>query len=116
MERSSLDCGNLIKGRADKKFCDDGCRNNYNNRHNSEDTQVVKKINLILRKNRTILSNFNPDGKAKVSKKKLITAGFNFDYYTHTYQTQNANTYIFCYEYGYLALANEEFLLVKREA
>ncbi len=115
MERSCLDCGKAVKGRADKKFCDDACRNNYNNRLKVEDNLFVKKLNQILKKNRAILLKFNPEGKTKISKAKLLTAGFNFDYHTHNLQTQNGNTYIFCYEFGYLPLANDEFLLVKRE-
>ena len=29
--KKCLSCGKLLKGRVDKKFCDDYCRNNYNN-------------------------------------------------------------------------------------
>ncbi|WP_443938246.1 hypothetical protein [Pedobacter sp. MW01-1-1] len=115
MERTCLDCGSLIIGRSDKKFCDDACRNNYNNRIKSEDDSIVRWINAILKKNRRILAKLNPDGKTKVSEKKLIDAGFNFNYYTHTYQTQTGNSYTFCYEFGILALENKNFLLVKKE-
>ncbi|RYF12576.1 MAG: DUF2116 family Zn-ribbon domain-containing protein, partial [Flavobacteriales bacterium] len=41
MNRFCLDCNTEIKGRADKKFCDDQCRNNYNNRRKSEDGEFV---------------------------------------------------------------------------
>jgi len=115
MERICLDCGHLVKGRSDKKFCNDACRNNHNNKIKSEDNVVLKKINVILKKNRSILANLNPQGKVKISRKKLAAAGFNFDYHTFTFNTQNGNSYTFCYEYGYLLLTDDEFLLVKRE-
>ncbi|MCX2431274.1 MULTISPECIES: hypothetical protein [unclassified Pedobacter] len=115
MERLCLDCGEAVKGRTDKKFCDDSCRNNYNNRLKSENGIVFNRINSILKKNRTLLSKFNPDGKVKISRKKMLNAGFNFDYHTHIYQTQNGKCYLFCYEFGYLALNDDDFLLVKRE-
>jgi len=115
MERLCLDCNTAVKGRSDKKFCDDLCRNNYNNKLKGQDNIFVKDINHVLKKNRTILAKFNPEGKTKISKKKLLTAGFNFDYHTHNYSTLNGNTYVFCYEYGYLPLINDEFLLVKKE-
>ena len=115
MERICLDCGILVKGRADKKFCDDHCRSNYNNKLKSELSPTIKKINAALKQNRDILEKLNPEGKTKISKVKLLKAGFDSQYHTHQYQTQNGNTYIFCYEYGYLILENEEILLVKRE-
>ncbi|WP_316794816.1 hypothetical protein [Pedobacter agri] len=115
MERSCLDCGKPLVGRADKKFCDDACRNNYNNRTKSDDAIVIRKINLILKKNRNILAALNPTGKVKTMKKKLASAGFNFHYHTHIYETQTGKTYKFCYEYGFLFLGEEELLLVKRE-
>lgn len=115
MDRLCLDCGTAVKGRADKKFCDDSCRNNYNNRIKTEDGLVLRRINSILKKNRSILAQFNPNGKAKISRKKLISAGFNFDYHTYYYETQSGNCYVFCYEYGYLILNDDRVLLVKRE-
>lgn len=115
MERLCLDCGKPVVGRADKKICDDACRNNYNNHIKNDDNIVIKKINLILKRNRSILAELNPDGKIKVLKKKLASAGFNFDYHTHTYETQAGKIYHFCYEYGFLLLSNDELLLVKRE-
>ena len=29
-----LECGEKIIGRSDKKFCNDACRNSYNNKQN----------------------------------------------------------------------------------
>ncbi|MGK6351823.1 hypothetical protein [Parapedobacter sp. DT-150] len=114
MEKRCLDCGALLLGRADKKFCDDACRSNYNNRRNSEENSYLRKVNNILKRNRKILETLNPDGKTKVKWKSLIHAGFNFDYITDMYETSKGTQYRFCYEYGYLLLDNDEVLLVKR--
>jgi hypothetical protein len=75
----------------------------------------MRNVNNILRRNRRILEELNPTGKTKVPRKKLVSKGYNFDYLTSVYQTQNGKTYHFCYEYGYLPLDNDEVLLVKRE-
>jgi len=115
MNRTCLDCGAALKGRIDKKFCDDLCRSNYNNRIKSEDTIVIRSINQILKRNRDILKSLNPDGKTKVKFKTLLHNGFDFTYHTHTYETQKGTVYHFCYEYGYLRLENDELLIVKRE-
>lgn len=115
MERLCLDCNAILNGRADKKFCDDQCRTNYNNRLRTEDNSFLKEVNRILKKNRDILHTNNPEGKTKIKRALLVRKGFDFNYHTHTYATQKGATYIFCYEYGYLPLENEELLLVKRE-
>ncbi|MFC4212717.1 hypothetical protein ACFOWA_16095 [Pedobacter lithocola] len=116
MERLCLDCGTPVKGRADKKYCDDLCRNNYNNNLKAADSNIVKKVNHILKQNRIILIKLNPEGKTKkISRKILLDNGFNLDYLTSVYQTQTGKTYTFCYEYGLLVLTENEFLLVKRE-
>lgn len=112
--KTCLDCNETLHGRADKKFCNDQCRNNYNNQRNI-DTPLIKSINGILRKNRRILEELNPTGKTKILRKKLINKGFNFDYVTNVYHTQTNKMYSFCYEQGYLPLNDEDILLVKRE-
>lgn len=114
--KNCLSCGSKLQGRADKKFCDDQCRTNYNNRLKT-DTTHMRNINNTLRKNRKIMEEtINPmEGKAKLSRKKLLDKGFNFTYHTHTYTTKAGATYFFCYEYGYLPLDNDYFMLVKRK-
>lgn len=116
MERLCLDCHTPIKGRADKKFCDDLCRSSYNNLQKAEDNSIIRSINQILKKNRFILKTHNPNGKIKINREVLISFGYNFNYYTHTYFNKKGMTYFFCYDYGYLNLANGEVLLVKRVA
>ena len=115
MERLCLDCNAVLNGRADKKFCDDQCRTNYNNHIRTEDNSFLNEVNRVLKKNRDILKTNNPGGKTKVKRETLIRKGFDFNYHTHTYATQKGTTYIFCYVYGYLPLYNDEILLVRRE-
>ena len=115
MERECLDCGSPLKGRADKKFCDDQCRSNYNNRLNADSYSTIRPVNAILKKNHSILARLCPQGKARLKKEELLRTGFDPDYHTHRLLTKNGHTYYFCYEYGYMILEDEEFLLVKRE-
>lgn len=115
MRRACLHCGEVIAGRSDKKFCDDSCRSNYNSLQNREKLNYLREVNAILKKNRSVLENHAPDGKAKVKKQKLAASGYNFDFFTHQYTTAKGQTYFFCYEYGYLILSAEDLLLVKRD-
>ncbi|MDW8419979.1 MAG: hypothetical protein RML37_11260 [Chitinophagales bacterium] len=116
-ERTCLSCGAVLKGRSDKKFCDDQCRNAYNNSLNSDVNNYMRQVNHILRKNRRILEQLNTDqsGKTKVSKARLIQAGFNFDYITNMLHTKSGRTYYFCYEHGYLPIENDWYMLVVRD-
>lgn len=117
--KTCLNCGKAVKGRSDKKFCDDFCRNNYNNQIKSETStnNFVRNINNVLGKNRRILKELLPQAEdmAKGSHDKLIQQGFNFKYHTHQYTNKKGQTYFFCYEYGYLPLENNWYLLVKRK-
>ena len=111
-----LECGKPLIGRSDKRFCDDSCRNANYNKSNRSTSNYMRKVNRILSKNRLILEGLNPNETTKVSRKKLTTEGFNFDFYTNIYQTKNGKTYFFCYDHGYLDLGNDRFaLVVKKE-
>jgi len=110
--RTCLFCGERIIGRTDKKFCDSECRNSYNNKIKRESEKLIIKTNSTLRKNRTILKQFNPEGKTTIRTEYLLKLGFDFRYHTHTYTTKNNNEYHFCYEYGYLNLDDEKTLIV----
>lgn len=109
------ECGEEIIGRLDKKFCSDQCRSSYNNRLNSDATNFVRNINNILRKNRRILAELNPDGKTKIHKDKLLERGFKFSYFTNEYVTKAGNAYHFCYDQGYLPLDGDFYALVVRQ-
>ena len=76
----------------------------------------VKEIILTLKKNRKILEELmGTEEMCKQPKIKFSTKGFLFDYHTHLYKNKNGNTYYFCFEYGYLPLEGDWFLLVKRK-
>lgn len=111
-----LACGKTLHGRADKKFCNDYCRNAYNNNLKSATTQIVRNINNALLKNRRILETIlGNEEMQKTKKDKLLQQGFQFKYGTHTYTNKKGNVYFFCYEYGYLPLESDWFLVVKRK-
>lgn len=114
-ERSCLECGDKLRGRVDQKFCCDQCRNTYNNRLNQDSNKFVRRINGILRKNRRILSDLNPEGKITVDGVTLAEHGFNFHYYTNVYRTKTGSDYFFCYDHGYLKLEGDRYMLVHRQ-
>jgi predicted nucleic acid-binding Zn ribbon protein len=112
-----LSCDKPLKGRSDKKFCDDYCRAAYNNELKSITNNQMRNINNALRKNRRILEELLPDGEetAKTTQSKLLQKGFLFKYVTHLYTTKSGKVYYYCYDYGYLPLDNEWYLIVRRK-
>jgi hypothetical protein len=115
MDKSCLECGDRIVGREDKKFCSDGCRNAYNNKINKDSTNFMRNVNNKLRKNYRILSALNVDGKGKATKSKLLSKGFDFEFFTNILETKTGNTYYFVYDQGYRLLDDDYYLLVKKE-
>ena len=115
MSKACLECSDKIVGREDKKFCGDGCRNAYNNKINKDSNNFMRNINNRLRKNYRILSELNAGGKSKTSKSRLLSKGFDFDFFTNILKTKTGNTYYFLYDQGYLHLENDFFMLVRKE-
>ncbi|MES2458039.1 MAG: DUF2116 family Zn-ribbon domain-containing protein [Bacteroidota bacterium] len=114
-EKLCLTCGEEIKGRADKKFCDDQCRSNYNREQKVSHDQYAKRVNAALKKNRQILKEMNPDGMVKVLYKDMLQRGFDFGYFTSILKTSKKSYYFFVYEMGFLPINAEQVLLVKKE-
>ena len=72
-DKLCLECETPLIGRIDKKFCNDMFRNSYNNLLNKDANEYVRKVNVILRKNRRILSSLmNGSEKGKATKEQLL--------------------------------------------
>ncbi len=85
-EKKCLACDKKLSGRADKKFCNDYCRNSYNNEMKSANSPAIRNINNALIKNRRILlSLLGEEEMAKKPKEKLLNQGFQFKYITNTF-------------------------------
>ncbi|MFO7755672.1 MAG: hypothetical protein R6V34_06800 [Bacteroidales bacterium] len=112
--RKCLDCGEVLKGRSDKKFCSDQCRNNYNNTINREANNLVRNVHSVLRKNRKILCELYDSGTRKIHRDALLVSEFNMNFFTHSVETDNNSCITrYCYEYGYRDIDSEYITLIK---
>lgn len=111
------ECGEALVGRTDKRFCSDACRNLFHYHANNAPINYVRNVVNILKRNRRVLSELNKsqDGKVKVHREKMVERGYNFLYHTNIYRTKAGNTYVFCFEHGYLELSESWFMLVRRD-
>jgi len=87
----------------------------FNNMIKRLSEKQIIEINRILRKNRKILKQFNPEGKTTVRKEYLDKLNFDFKFHTHTFTTSHGNTYKFCYEYGYFEVEDGVKMLIINE-
>ena len=115
MNKKCMECGEPILGRIDKKYCSDLCRNSFNNKTNSANSDFVRTVNSMLRRNRKILKELLPAEAARTTKTKLLKKGFNFHYHTSTKRTAKGVDYFFCYEYGYSPLEKGYYYIFKQE-
>lgn len=113
--RVCQNCGRRIKGRFDKKYCNSRCRNIFHNQSKSKTGGYVRKVNQILRRNRSILETLLPSGNKtkRTTKNDLLNQGYHFSFLTHIYTTKQGKTYRYCYDYGYLSLEDDDVLIVR---
>ena len=113
--RKCLFCAGRFRGRSDKKFCNDYCRNAYHNKRSRlHFNHVVKVINDILKKNRTILEKLQISEYEviEISKAQPLKKGFEFEFSTRRIESPNGRTYHFCYEFAYSSIG-ETYLIGK---
>ena len=115
--RLCISCNSTIRGRTDKKFCNDHCRSAYNNLRNSSDSNYIRNINNALRRNRRMLETFLPPAATmvRIPRQQLYLKGFSFSYFTHTIAGKKGAVYYFCYDLGYLYLTPDRLLVVRKK-
>jgi len=108
-----LYCNQPIKGRSDKKFCNDSCRNNYNHEKREPENKALNEILKAIKSNRKVIKTLLNGNKTRVVQKDdRIRNGFDFRFYMHHFSAQGY-TYTFCFDYGYKNNKEEEYTIVK---
>jgi len=111
-------CKKPLVGRVDKIYCDSYCKSaHFNEKRKKEGAKsFFKKVDDQLKTNRKILKHLNVEGYSTIKKEILHKKGFNPKYFTHYWKSQKGNVYLFCYDFGFLALKNnnrDKYLLVQ---
>jgi len=114
IHRDCEECGALLHGRTDKKFCSDQCRSTFNNRRSCESNKYVRHINTVLRRNRRILDSLNPGGRVKVAADLLRELGFDFRYHTSVSHVREGGACYYCYDQGYVRAEKDYYVLISK--
>lgn len=112
-----LNCGAEIKGRRDKKYCDNQCKAEYHNRHKSFGELYIQNTQRITRHNRKILRTLSPEGKATVRRDVLDQMGYDYRYFSGIFKTQSGIYYL-VYDYAFSPIIEkgiEKALIVQRQ-
>ncbi|WMI70058.1 hypothetical protein [Mangrovimonas sp. YM274] len=112
-----LKCRKKLKGRSDKKFCNDHCKSAYHYRKSLEgELKFYNDVLRVLRNNRKILKLYNRAGKSTVRCEVLLKEGFNPNFFTHYWKNGKGDVYLFVFEFGFLKRSehgNDKYVLVK---
>ena len=112
-------CGERFEGRVDKKFCSPYCKSAYHYQANRDKPETLfKTIDNQLKVNRRILKEYNKGGKVTVRKEELLDEGFNPKFFTHYWKNKQGQVYLFCYEFGFMALkehGRDKYVLVRHQ-
>ncbi len=108
-------CGAEIKGRIDKIFCSPLCKSAAQYEKKIENEKFFLVVDKQLKTNRKILKRYNQAGHTTLRTDVLLKEGFNPRFFTHYWKNDKGQTYLFCYDYGFLKLQKEgkdKYLLV----
>ena len=108
-EKHCENCGKVLFGRTDKRFCNDTCRNTFNRekhlREKIKENENLPEIIRIIKRNYQILQSkrhgpLEEGLQLYMPVKELINDGFNFKYFTSIYEDEDG-LWRFCFERGW---------------
>lgn len=99
--------------RADKKFCDAGCKDEYYNSIRSLEHRKIGKIDRILKRNRRVQKKLDHSNRTDklFEWEELVWCGFDFRFHTHIGGAWQA--ILCCYDYGYRKEAEGHYRLFR---
>ena len=114
--RFCLNCGLPVYGRADKKYCDDHCRNDFHNNKAVHDARLTRHVHKQLRKNYEILSEVLEAGVSEVPKDELLVYGFQVRTVTESDLREDGTMLYGVYDIQYFEKANRMIEVYRKSA
>lgn len=109
-----LRCNEPICGRSDKKFCDEGCRNAYNNQRFSQSSHIFRPLISRLKANYKALQKLQTQ-RSCASLQELALLGFNAQFCTHTAADEQGIT-LYCFNIGYRITPDQQLHIVSESS
>lgn len=115
MKRQCHCCMEPLRGRSDKKYCNDACRSHHFHQLHAEERRSMREINRILRRNHRILNELSRAASDTGRRESLLRLGFYFDYFTHCKEIEGGMRAYFCYDLGYVVEKGGYYRLIRDE-
>ena len=113
MEKTCLTCNSKFTGRADKKYCNEACKNDYHNQKSSGKSVNGKQQFLLAKRNHGILSRIEAAGIDQIGIKELEVCGFNFEGITGMKNPASGTPRLYCFDFS-LQLYGNYYRIRKR--
>jgi len=115
-QRRCEECNSPLKGRSDKRFCGDYCRNTYHNRKHQKRNRVRYATHQKLQRNRQILKEIlGSKSRRVIGREQLIQLGFDFGFLTEILRLTRGQNYYYIYDVGYRLLEANRLLIVHKD-
>lgn len=110
-------CGKEFKGRSNKKFCSNVCKNNFHNEVYRRSNKIVVDLDKKLHKNRSVLKDmFEVYRSSPISLDILKARGFDENFHTHTFNAPSGDRYVMVYEVGFKKSFDGQVQIIELEA
>ena len=114
MKKNCLTCNSRLNGRADKKFCNEACRNEFHNHQGAKKRDaVVKKLAALTNKNYEVLTGLFSNGVFEIRKDDLECFGFSFRGITGVELEKPGLLQLCCYDFN-LIMKGEKWVIRKQ--
>ena len=104
--RFCLNCGLPVYGRADKKYCDDHCRNDFHNNRAVHNARLTRLTHKKLRRNYEILSGVMQAGVSEIPKDEFLVYGFQIKSVTESELREDGTMIYGIYDIHYFEKPN----------
>lgn len=101
-KRHCLECGVEFSGRSDKRFCSDACRNCWHNSASRQSKAYSYRINSLLHRNHSILSECRSSGRSRIKRKEMEEKLFSERYFTACSRRLLGRPVYMCYDISYM--------------
>lgn len=113
MQKTCLNCQEKLTGRSDKKFCNEACKNEHNNRAYGVRKRVADTgLYSSIKKNREVLAGLFANGIREINARDLECFGFSFNSISGVQVPDDGALLLLCVDFGLLPQGST-FLIVK---